>query len=230
MKIIGRHHFAWLIVAGCLVLIAWLSLNRVQNEKLFLFPLPFDRAPFAAEVRDASAAARTWMIPALVFLAVIVAAIATSVRAGPVEAARRLWQRLSAVLHLYPKLCGLFAAASSADFVSTALYFHSHRIDDELHPGIKLVTYAYGLSVGCFLGKAIQAILALTVCAAFPEIARPTLFVLIVAYAAAAAWNLLLVAPASRRVYPAGIHVMGKNRCGSCDGDSTRTLRAIRLS
>ena len=84
------------------------------------------------------------------------------------------------------------SGTSAADFVSTVVYFYSHRIDDELHPGIKLVTYAYGLSLGCLVGKAIQACLALMLCAAFPKIARPILVVLIVAYAAAAAWNLSL--------------------------------------
>ena len=139
----GRDQFAWLTLAGVLLLVAWLTLDRVQNEKLFLFALPFDRAPFAVEVSDASAATRIWTIPALAFLAVANVAVAVSQRVGPIESVRRHWPRVCALVERHPGLCVLFGVASAADFVSTLMYFHSHRIDDELHPGIKLVTYAY---------------------------------------------------------------------------------------
>lgn len=188
----GRNQLTWIAVGCCLWLTAWFSLDRVRNEKLFLFPLPFDRAAFAVEIHDASTAARTWTIPALVFLFVATAATAVSVRDDPVEATGKFCRRLRSQFQLHPKLCWLFAVASVGDFISTALYFHFHRIDDELHPGIKLVTYAYGLSIGCLIGKFIQALLAFIMCAAFPNIARSILIVLIVAYGTAAPWNLAL--------------------------------------
>lgn len=188
----GRNQSAWLAVAGSLLLTAWWSLNRVQNEKLFLFPLPFDRSPFAVEIKDASTAARTWTIPALMFLAIATAAVAIHERTSPVTAAIGFGRRMRELFHRHAKLCALFAVASVADFISTTVYFHLHRIDDELHPGIKLVTYAFGLSIGCLAGKTIQAVLALTLGAIFPRFARPSLIVLIVAYGAATAWNLAL--------------------------------------
>ena len=187
-----QNQLAWLAVAGSLVLVAWWSLNRVQHEKLFLFPLPFDRAPFAVEIHDATSVARTWTIPALVFLAVATTAVAGHERTSPVAAAIGWVRRLRELLRMHPKLCVVFAVASLADFISTAIYFHWHRIDDELHPGIKLVTYAFGLSLGCLAGKGIQALLALAIGAVFPKMARPILIVLIVAYGAAAVWNLAL--------------------------------------
>ena len=93
---------------------------------------------------------------------------------------------------MHPRLCALFAVACIADFVSTLVYFRTHRIDDELHPGIKLFTYAYGLSIGCLIGKAVQVLLSLILCAVYSKIARAILIVLIAAYAAAAVWNLVL--------------------------------------
>jgi hypothetical protein len=187
-----RHQLAWLLIAAGIVAIAWFPLNRVENAKLFLFALPFDRNPFSVEFSDAAAAARTWKIPALVFLAVVTAAIALTERSGPVDAVRQHWHRVRGLLQLHPRLSLLLALASAADFVSTLLHFQNHRIDDELHPGIKLVTYAFGLSLGCLIGKAIQAVLALLIGASFPKVARPTLVILIVAYTSAAVWNLLL--------------------------------------
>ena len=185
-----RHRIAWASASGIVLLGAWLSLRGLQYEKLFLIQLPWDRAPLAFEVRDAADAAQTWMWPTLIFLAVALTAITASEPAGPVTAGRKLGRRLRELLRLHPRLCSIFAAACVADFVSTLMYFHSHRIDDELHPGIKLFTYAYGLSIGCLVGKAVQALLALIICAIFPTHSRAILVTLLVAYVAAAVWNL----------------------------------------
>jgi hypothetical protein len=183
---------AWLLLGTITLTAAWFALDRVQNGRLFLIRLPFDREPLAAERDDAARAAQTWKIPALAFLAVAACAIAASARSGPAEAARRLWERLRGFFRTHRWLCALFIIACTADFLSTAHYFHAHRVDDELHPAIKLVTYAFGLSIGCLLAKLIQALLALAICALFPKIARPVLVILIIAYSAATTWNLWL--------------------------------------
>ncbi len=189
---VTRHRLEWAVLAGVVLLVAWLSLRRLQHEKLFLIRLPWDRAPLTFELHDAADAARTWMWPALIFLVVALTTIAATEQHGPLAAAVKLWRRLGHLFRLHPRLCGLFAVACGADCISTLVYFHSHRIDDELHPGIKLFTYAYGLSIGCFAGKAMQALLALVLCAAYPRISRPILIVLIAAYTFASIWNLCL--------------------------------------
>ena len=84
----------------------------------------------------------------------------------------------------------MFVLASLADFLSTIWFFHTGRIDDELHPAIKLFAYAFGPSIGALLGKGLQAFLALWVCSAFPKFGRPLLIVLAVAYSVAAVWNM----------------------------------------
>lgn len=132
------------------------------------------------------------MVPALAFLAIAASAVAGAAHTGPFKAAHRFWHRLAALWQAHPWLCRLFLAACIADFLSTARYFHAHRIDDELHPGIKLVTYAFGLSVGCLLGKLIQALLAAGICSLVGKLDRPLLVVLIIAYDSAAIWNVWL--------------------------------------
>ncbi|MBI3860916.1 MAG: hypothetical protein HY290_03375 [Planctomycetia bacterium] len=198
-----RDRLAWLAIAATLLLVAWFSLRRVENGNLFLIRLPFDRDPYALEIHDATVTAHAWLWPALAFLAIGAAAIAarntafrqparrTGFSRSPVEATRILWQRLRDLVSQHPRFCAVFAAACTADFLSTLYFFHTRRIDDELHPGIKLFTYAYGLSIGCLAGKAIQALLALSLCAVFPKAARTVLPILIIAYAAAAVWNLI---------------------------------------
>ncbi len=79
--------------------------------------------------------------------------------------------------------------ACIADFASTAHYFRKFGITDEYHPGIKLVTYAWGRFVGCLIAKTIQGLLVLLMCALFPRFARIMLVVAVVAYTAAAIWN-----------------------------------------
>ena|SRR5579872_852248 len=54
---------AWLALAAITLAAVWLALDRVQNQRLFLVRLPFDREPLAAEMHDVSQAARTWKFP-----------------------------------------------------------------------------------------------------------------------------------------------------------------------
>jgi hypothetical protein len=184
--------FAWFLVASIVLGLAGFTLARVRNQQLFLLRLPFDRAPFSAEIRVASQTARTWMFPALLFLAIAIAAVAVGSGRNPIAFAGTIGDHFRILWRTYPRICGLFLLACLADLISTVHYFHAYRIDDELHPGIKLVTYAFGLSIGCLIGKTIQAVLGLSICAFLPRIARPVLVALTLTYTAAMAWNLWL--------------------------------------
>ena len=50
----ARHRLEWASIAIVAVLVAWLSLHRLQHEKLFLIRLPWDRAPLTFELHDAA--------------------------------------------------------------------------------------------------------------------------------------------------------------------------------
>lgn len=79
--------------------------------------------------------------------------------------------------------------ACLVDLLTTWLYAQKYSHVDELHPGIKLVTYAYGLTVGIAIAKLIQASLVLIVAAALPRAARGLMWLTTLAYLVAATWN-----------------------------------------
>jgi len=184
-----RNRLAWLVIALTIFWAAWLSLKRVESGDLFLLALPFDSAPYELEVSDAVTSARQWTVPALAFLAAASLAILSSVRPGPIDAIHVLRSRCWQLLEAHRRLCLVFVLACVADYLSTVCYFHEFGITDEMHPGIKLITYAWGRSVGCLIAKVIQGGLVLLVCVLFPRFARAILLFAIVGYAGAAIWN-----------------------------------------
>ena len=186
----ARTHLSWLTIAIPIIVAAWLSLDRIQNGNFYLIRLPFDRQPSDREVQEAAEAARLWKLPALMFLSLSSIALLSTAKAGPLEAIAVLRQRLAELVRGRPILCAAFAVACLADFLSTWWYFHEFGLEDELHPGIKLVTYAWGPSAGCLAAKSIQAGLVLLVCVLFPRIAGIALLVTTAAYSCAAEWNL----------------------------------------
>jgi len=185
-----RNRLAWLALCAIVLLVAWQSLALVQQGHLFLIRLPFDREPSILEVRHAVTTARQWSFPALLFLSLASFAIVLTVQIGLIDALRVVVQRIRDLFRMRPVLCVLFGLGCVADLSSTLWYFRSYGLEDELHPAITLVTFAWGLTMGCVAAKGIQASLVLLVCALFPKIARPVLIVTTIAYAAAAAWNL----------------------------------------
>ena len=186
----NQIRLTWLTIAVAIILAAWLSLDRLQNGNVFLICLPFDRPPSDGDVRDAVEAARRWTWPAVLFLSLSSIALLSTVKAGPVDAVGILRRRFAELLRGQQILCGAFAGACLGDFLSTWWYFHEYGLEDELHPGIKLVTYAWGPSAGCVVAKLIQAGLVLLVCALLPRISRVALVTTTIAYCGAAAWNL----------------------------------------
>lgn len=184
-----RNRLAWLAIFVSVLIAAWHSLQRVLQHRLFAWPLPVDPPEFPCEWGDSANAASTWTIPAMLFLGVVAITILVSVRMGPVESIALVFKRLEGLFRAHPVTLQFFAAACVADFASTVHYFHEYGICDEMHPGIKLVTYAWGRTLGCLAAKLIQAGVGLLLCALLPNIARGILLVATTGYAIAAIWN-----------------------------------------
>lgn len=184
-----RQKLRWLPFMAGLLLVAGILLGRLLSEHLFLFPLPVDREPFPNELADAAATARTWIIPALVLLFVVGITAALTSRAGPIDTSRDLASRIGRLGAERPWLVTLFSIACLFDFYTTWAYAQKFSMADELHPAIKLVAYALGITCGVAAAKAIQVGLVLIVAALWPSAARTLILVLTAGYAVAAAWN-----------------------------------------
>lgn len=186
---VWRRKLAWLPLFFAIFLVAVSSLNRLKREVLFQFPQPVDRLPAWDEPADAAHTAATWMAPALIFLGIGAVALISAARVGPVDFARGLIEKIRGVLARDPLLSAFFGLACLLDLASTWSCFQQYSLADELHPAIKLVTYAYGITVGLALAKGLQAGLVLAVAALLPRAARTLLFVTTAGYSAAALWN-----------------------------------------
>lgn len=185
-----RNRLAWLAILLSVLVMAWHSLQHVLQHRLFAWPLPVDSLEFPCECSDSATAARRWTVPAMMFLGAVAITILIAVRTGPVESICWLRKRLDELFRAHPLTLQFFAAACIADFSSTVHYFHEYGICDEVHPGIKLVTYAWGRTLGCLAAKLIQAAVGLLLCALLPKFARGILLIATTGYAIAAIWNL----------------------------------------
>jgi hypothetical protein len=179
----SRTFSRWLLFCTIgLLVTSWLAfyeLNRIENGRLFLFPLPWDAPPSEIEILDSqhSASQNKYLaIAALVGIGVIVAAT------GPV--AFQVQQLSSWTL-------AIFALAVVADLGTTIRFFHSHGIENELHPGIRLFGYAYGRTVGPILGKSLQTLGVLLIARLFKQHAPSFVRVVAMIYLAAAIYNIL---------------------------------------
>ncbi len=133
-----------------LMALAFLEIERVGRGELFVFSFPWDRAPSQSELNDAKRSARESLLPALLSLAMVglITGYAFPKRRRSTQTLPRFWR--------LPLL--LFALAVLADLGTTLWFFHVRGVDHELHPGIRLVSYAYGRTVGPVLGKLVQAV------------------------------------------------------------------------
>lgn len=180
----------WFCLSVAVIVAANDSLSCLNRGRLFLFAVPPDRAPWDAEIDDAANMSQIWRAPALAFLAISSAAVCLRAPRGPMASARIVCRCVRTLAALHPRLIAGFVVACAADFVSTSLYCHRYGVIDEIHPGMRLVIYAYGLTTGVLLGKAIQALLLLVIAVILPRLTRPMLVMTIVGYALAAVWNV----------------------------------------
>lgn len=179
----------WLLAIAVVLIGATFLLHRVHAGQLFIVALPFDREPAPSEVEDARATVRMWFVPALLFLIVGGTTVALTSRSTPPIACRQLTQKVAALVRAQAWLVAFFAMACLLDFYTTWAYAQQFSLEDEVHPGIKLVTYAFGITVGVVVGKAIQAGLVLAIAAVWPRTGRVLLLFVTGGYFVAAAWN-----------------------------------------
>ncbi|MGQ0637302.1 MAG: hypothetical protein ACT4QC_22060 [Planctomycetaceae bacterium] len=184
-----RRRIAWVPAIVAVFAVAWLSLARLRDERLFLFAQPVDRPARYGEFSDAAKTAETWTKPTMAFLGVVAIVALAVAKDGPLRTIGWLKDRAAAVVQRNSALCAAFAIASLLDLASTWNYCQRYSLEDELHPAIKLVGYAYGLTVGIAAAKLLQAGLVVSMAALFPRAARTLLLVTTAGYLAAAFWN-----------------------------------------
>lgn len=145
-----NSHGVWVVVIATAAGYAYWQLRRVEQGHLFALALPWDRSPLPAEILGAKYSAQEYLLPAVVAVIVIgcVAwALSLKLRFSLPKPAR-LWKLAAAV----------FLIATLADLATTLVFFHRHGVNLELHPGIRLFGYAYGLTIGPIAGKLVQAV------------------------------------------------------------------------
>lgn len=187
--VVRRDFLRWLPGIAVVLFAAAFLLNRVHSGQLFIVSLSWDREPAVSEVQDAQATARLWFVPALLFLFIGGTTVAMTSRSTPLVAFRQLTQRIVALVRAHAWLVAFFAAACLVDLYTTWAYARQFSLEDELHPAIKLVTYAFGITLGVAVGKTIQAGLVLAVAALWPGAGRVLLLFATGGYFVAAAWN-----------------------------------------
>lgn len=176
-------HLSWLLPTIVACLYCYWQLQRVRRGELFLFSLPWDRAATAAEVFNARRTVEAYLIPALCTILMLGGGIAFLVFQGQRVDFRRIRE--------WKVLVWLLVAAAAFDFVTTFRFFHHLGVNYELHPGIRLFGYAYGLTTGPALGKLLQVSGILVAALLVKRGARLILSVAILFYVAAGFYNCL---------------------------------------
>lgn len=144
-----KRYATWVVAFLALAGYAYWQLNRVHQGHLFALALPWDRPPTLAEILDAKLSAQTYLLPAVIVVLTIgcVAAIMQP----------RLQLSTTKPSRMETGAIALFLVAAMADLLTTLRFFHQVGVNYELHPGIRLFGYAYGLTIGPIAGKAVQA-------------------------------------------------------------------------
>src|SRR5262245_34608245 len=117
-----RTRLRWLPIVFAALLVAWLSLKELIDERLHLFPMPVDRAAAPDELADAANTAKTWIGPALILIALLGVTVIGTAREGPVRTASTTLTRLGDLGSKYPVVLNLFALACLADAYTTWAY------------------------------------------------------------------------------------------------------------
>jgi len=123
----------------------WLF-RRMQRGELFLFRLPFDAPATVLERADAIHRAAVWLVPAMLTVCVLPGL------------AVWLWQRRPReTVPLCPRwVVMLLVMATLADVLTTWNFFQAGMMQEEVHPGVRLLGYALGRTAGPVFGKGIQ--------------------------------------------------------------------------
>lgn len=172
----------WLLAAIALMAVATCELHRVRRGELFLFPTTFDSQPSAHELYDAEVSASRWFVPALVAIG-LCCGLGYFLGVGPTAARNRMALRTRTALSV------VFLVATACDLFTTLWFFHELGIDVELHPGVRLLGYAYGRTAGPMIAKAVQAAGVLWLAERLPRGGNLLLAATSLAYVLAAAHN-----------------------------------------
>lgn len=178
--------------APCIIvvwIVAALSLAWLRQHHVFLLHLPFDREASQEEVYDARVMSRQWFPYVAIFLTLGAGVVVSVARSGPLETLSGLFRELRRQVAGQRMLYAAFAVTCLLDLATTWAYCQKYTLADELHPAIKLMGYAYGLTVGVVAAKLLQAALVLLMTVVLPRWGRLLLVVTMLGYAAAAVWN-----------------------------------------
>lgn len=168
---------AWLGVTLLFAGLAVIELNRVARGDLFLLRADFDAVASSLERHDAHVSAVQWRLPAV--LTVLCCGALCYFLGRSAEAKRPAsW------------LVVLFLLATAFDLFTTLWFFHEDGIDSELHPGVRLLGYAYGRTAGPMLAKLIQVAGILSLAVRLPRIANALLLGTAAVYTLAALYNM----------------------------------------
>ena len=172
----------WLLAAVTLMAIAAFELHRVRSGELFLFPTTFDSQPSAHELYDAEVSASRWSVPALISIG-LCCGLGYFLSARPDAERKRLALRERTALSV------VLLIATACDLFTTLWFFHELGIDVELHPGVRLLGYAYGRTAGPVIAKTVQAAGVLWLAEKLPRGGNLLLVATSLVYVLAAAHN-----------------------------------------
>lgn len=184
--VVAKFDLKWALACTVATLfitsVAWMELQRVEGGDLFLFAFPGEAQPSAFETTDAHKSAVENQRPAVAALVAIGLIVAV---AGPASIGNMSKYKILTLPLLF-----CFAVSVVADLLTTILFFHQTGIDNELHPAIRLLGYAYGRTTGPVLGKAIQALGVVFVALQLKGYGRLLIGFVTIVYLTAAAYNL----------------------------------------
>lgn len=128
----------------------WWQLVQIQQGQLFLVQLSGEKPASSYELFDAKRSATQFLIPAVLCVILLGGlALFLIIRWEQLKFTdSKTWKAVAAILII----CAII------DLVTTIRFFNQQGVHLEVHPGIRLFGYAYGRTVGPFLGKTVQAI------------------------------------------------------------------------
>ncbi|MFC1587738.1 hypothetical protein ACFL54_05455 [Planctomycetota bacterium] len=191
MRIAHSTRMQWILFGLVLIGLAFLSIDRVRQGRLFLFGLPWDAAPTFVEVNDAVATADLFIIPALGFLLVMTVIFTINVPLSILSSVQYFFKGLPKLKEGYRVLLALFLMAAFFDLATTMNFFHFKGVDYECHPGIRLIAYAYGRTAGLIIGKGVQVILGLIISVVYNKLAGFVFLAGAICYFSAAGFNII---------------------------------------
>lgn len=154
----------------------------MERGQLFLLALRGERAASEVEILDARQSAEAYKYPAVGAVLAI----------GIVVAWFDPMARSAKSFSWSAPLLAVFGIAVVADLATTVMFFHTHGVFEELHPGVRLFGYAYGRTIGAVLAKIVQFVGVLAIACFLGRYGQWVIVVATFLYVAAAVFNSFL--------------------------------------